>query len=150
MFEQELGNWFAVKDGHDSARAIFDRHYSRYHYKDGRKPKLFAGPGEKIILCTSTFDALWIWRKFESGDGQQGINCAVFRNESPILSSILILEAEQLAWSRWPGERLYTYVAPSKILSSNPGYCFKKAGWRKCGVTKVNKLLIFEKTLIRI
>jgi hypothetical protein len=144
MFE-EMGYWFSVKDGHDSARAIFDRHYSRYHYKDGRKPKLFCGPGEKIVLCTSTFSALFIWRKFVSGDGQQGINCAVFRNESTILSSTLILEAEQLAWLRWPGQRLYTYVKPLGVRSSNPGFCFIKAGWRKCGVTKVNKLLIFEK-----
>jgi hypothetical protein len=141
----ELGHWFAVKDGHDSARAIFDRHYSRYHYKDGRKPKQFVGPGEKMVLCTDTFDALFVWRKFISGDGQRGVNCAVFRNESSFLSSMLILEAERLAWSRWPGERLYTYVKPEGIKSVNPGCCFKKAGWRRCGTTKVNKLLIFEK-----
>lgn len=27
----------------------------------------------------------------------------------------------------------------------NPGYCFKRAGWRQCGITKVNKLVILEK-----
>jgi hypothetical protein len=31
------------------------------------------------------------------------VNCAVFRNEGPVLSSDLILEAEELAWGRWPG-----------------------------------------------
>ena len=67
------------------------------------------------------------------------------RNEGQRLSSELILEAEALAWSKWPGERFYTYVDPRKIKSKNPGFCFLKAGWRKCGITKVNKLLILEK-----
>ena len=31
---------------------------------------------------------------------------------------------------------LYTYVAPSRIRSSNPGYCFLKAGWLRSGMTK--------------
>ena len=89
-------------------------------------------------------DALFVWRKFISADGQQGVNCSVFRNESPIQSSLLIREACDFAWRRWPGERLYTYVKAEAVKSINPGYCFIKAGWRKCGITKVNKLLIFE------
>ena len=134
-----------MKDGNPIARSIFDRHYSRHLYKDGRKPKLFVGPGQKMVLLTHNVDALFVWRKFISGNGQQGVNCAVFRNESILLSSDLILEAEQMAWERWPNERLYTYVAPTKILSKNPGYCFKKAGWKQCGITKINKLVILEK-----
>jgi len=43
-----------------------------------------------------------------------------------------------------PDERLYTFVNPRKIRSSNPGYCFLKAGWRKCGITKWQKLVILE------
>ncbi len=143
MFK-ELGFWMPVKDGDRRARAIFDRHYSRYHYADGRRPVLFVGPGEKMVLMTVDCDALFIWRRFISGDGQTGINCAVFRNESKHLSSDLIREAMQLASCKWPGERLYTYVAPNKIKSTNPGYCFQKAGWHKCGETKVNRLLIME------
>jgi len=138
-------NWYGVKDGNAIARSIFDRHYSRYFYVDGRKPKLFVGPGEKMVLLTSDCKALFVWRKFISGNGQQGVNCAVFRNEGKQLSSKLILEAEQLAWCRWPNERLYTYVNPKGIRSTNPGYCFKQAGWHKCGVTKINKLIILEK-----
>jgi hypothetical protein len=106
---------------------------------------LFVGPGEKMLLMTTDGRALFVWRKFISGDGQQGVNCAVFRNESDVLSSELILEAEQLAWNRWPGERLYTYVNAKAIQSSNPGFCFLKAGWKRCGITKVNKLVILEK-----
>jgi len=36
---------------------LYERHYSKYHYKDGRKPKLFCGPGEKIVLRTWEGDA---------------------------------------------------------------------------------------------
>jgi len=132
-------------DGDESARAIFHRHYSFRPYADGREPKLFVGPGAKLVLITENADALFVWRKFISGDKQEGVNCAVFRNEGRILSSTLILEAEQIAWARWPGERLYTYVKARAVQSRNPGYCFKMAGWTLCGVTKWNKLLIFQK-----
>jgi hypothetical protein len=138
-------NWYAVSDGDPTARALFDRHYSRHHYQDGRRPKLFVGPGEKMVLMTTDGRALFVWRKFISADGQQGVNCAIFRNEGAVLSSELILEAEELARQRWPGERFYTYVDGRKVKSVNPGYCFKVAGWRLVGKTKVNKLLIFEK-----
>lgn len=140
--------WTMVRDGDARALALFNRHYSRYRYKDGRKPKLFVGPGEKLVLLSKCGQALFVWRKFVSDDGQQGVNCAVFRNESKkpnMRSSELILEAERIAWRRWPGERLYTYVNAKKIASRNPGYCFKVAGWTRCGITKVNRLLIFEK-----
>lgn len=151
LFEETFGRnqisrlWFEFRDGCDVARGLFDRHYSRHHYADGRKPKLFVGPGEKMVLINEDCSALFVWRKFISGDGQQGVNCAVFRNEGTQLSSALILDAEGAAWNRWPGERLYTYVAPKKIRSTNPGACFRFADWIKCGITKVNKLLIFEK-----
>lgn len=137
--------WVEVRDGNSAGQQLFSRHYSKYLYKDGRKPKLFVGPGFKMVLITQDGKALFVWRKFISGDGQAGVNCAVFRNEGPQLSSLLILEAEKLAWTRWPGERLYTYVNTKKIKSVNPGYCFKQAGWRICGETKKNKLLILEK-----
>lgn len=134
-----------MRDGDDRARSIFDRHYSRKRYADGRRPLLFVGPGEKMVLLTAACDALFVWRKFLSGDGQQGINCAVFRNEGPLLSSFLIEEACRLAWQRWPGERLYTYVNPRKVQSSNPGYCFLVTGFAKEGITKWNKLLILAR-----
>jgi hypothetical protein len=140
-----LSGWCAVTDGDDTARAIFDRHYSRHAYADGRKPLLFVGPGEKMVLLRHDASALFVWRKFISDDGQDGVSCAVFRNEGAELSSQLIREADALADARWPGERHYTYVAPSKIRSINPGCCFKAAGWRTCGVTKIRKLLILER-----
>lgn len=137
--------WIEMKDGNDTCRHIFDRHYSRYFYKDGRKPKLFVGPGQKMVLLTPCAKALFVWRKFIDASGQTGVNCAIFRNEGAGLSSSLINEADRLADIRWPMERHYTYVSQTKVQSSNPGYCFLKAGWKKCGITKTRKLLIFER-----
>jgi hypothetical protein len=143
--------WLTTRDGDPAAFQLYARHYSFRDYADGRRHntsnpnrKLFAGPGGKMVLVTLAYDALFVWRKFKDDSGQVGINCAVFRNESNYLASEMIREAEMLAWNRWKGERLYTYVNPRAIKSSNPGYCFIRAGWRKCGKTK-GGLIIVEK-----
>jgi hypothetical protein len=144
--------WVQVKDGNDTAREIFNAHYSRYVYADGRKPLLFVGPGEKLVLVTPCARALFVWRKFISADRQPGVNCAVFRNEGAGIASELIREASVLAWERWPGERLYTYVNAAKVRRCRtPGRCFLKAGWRyvrtpdgKRATTKERHLLILE------
>ncbi len=136
--------WWITKDGDDRARALFDRHYSRYRYKDGRQPKLFCGPGEKLVLSTWEGDALWVWRKFIDASGQRGINCAIFRNESPHKASELVRQADAIADHCWPRERHYTYVDARRIRSNNPGCCFKVAGWREAGRTK-GGLVILER-----
>jgi len=136
------GNWRGVRDGNTIALEMYERHYSCYKYADGRERKLFCGPGEKIVLLTVNNDALFVWRKFIDASGQKGVNCAVFRNEGNILSSLLVMEAVEIAQRRWPRERFYTYVNPKKIKSINPGYCFIKAGWKKCGVTKGGLLIL--------
>lgn len=100
-------HWCESRDGCEHARALFDRHYSRYIYRDGRRPKLFVGPGEKMVLITPTGDALFVWRRFISADQQDGINCAIFRNESRFLASDLIREAEAAAWMRWGATPLH-------------------------------------------
>jgi hypothetical protein len=141
MFPGE--RWYSIKDGSPHGRWMLNRHYSANHYLH-KKPKLFVGPGQKIVLETSDGKAIFIWRKFIDKSGQTGVNCAMFRNEGSELSSSLILEAEQIAWLRWPGERLYTYVNGKKIKSPNPGYCFKMAGWKHCGYSKYG-LTILEK-----
>lgn len=133
--------WQEMKDGDPSCRAIFDRHYSRYFYADGRKPKLFVGPGEKIVLMTADGQALCVWRKFISMDKQEGVNCAIYRNEGPGKASELLRDAMTWAHRRWPGQRLYTYVDPRKVKPtierSRPvwGWCFYKAGWSFAGLT---------------
>lgn len=141
--------WIDVKDGDDSVRAIFDRHYSRRAYADGRKPKLFVGPGEKMVLMDARGDAICVWRKFISDDGQEGVNCAVFRREAGEPASDQLRAAMRRAWERWPGERLYTYVDPREVAptmrASRPtwGHCFYQAGWRFVGLSK-GRLHILE------
>lgn len=140
----DLGHWYGVKDGDDSARALFDRHYSRKHYKDGRKPKLFVGPGHKIVLQTSDKRALFVWVKFRSNDRQRGVSCSVFRNEGKTLSSVLIAEAMDFARREWPLLRMYTYIDPRKTKpKKHPGACFRYAGWWVCGKSK-GGLVILE------
>ncbi len=129
------GHWLVVKDGDDRARGLYRRHYSRRIYRDGRNPRQFVGPGEHIVLLTPGSDALFVWRSFIDMRGEEGVNCAVFRNESTLLSSDLIREADEIADRRWPGQRHYTYVNPRKVRSTNPGYCFIAAGWQRCGLT---------------
>ena len=133
-------HWYLTKDGDEYCLELYERHYSCYKYKDGRERKLFVGPGEKIVLRTWDADAMFVWRKFIDDSGENGIYCAVFRNESQTQSSTLIQEADAIAFAVWPYQRHYTYINAEKVKSTNPGYCFKKAGWRQCGKTKKNKL----------
>lgn len=127
---------------------LYERHYSCRHYADGRERTQCVGPGEVIFLRTGDADAMFVWRKFidDAEPKQEGINCAVFRNEAPrrYQSSELIRQADAIADHCWPGQRHYTYVDPKAVRSTNPGFCFMAAGWRKCGVTK-GGLLIFER-----
>lgn len=138
--------WRASRDGDPRGLALYRRHYSSRRYADGRDPALFVGPGEKTVLLSHDDDALFVWRKFIDASGQEGVNCAVFRNESPYVASAMILDAETWAAERWPGERLYTYVNPRSIRSVNPGYCFKRAGWRTDGSTR-GGLVVLAKTV---
>ena len=141
-----FGRWFPTADGDPDARALYLRHYSCRSEPSGRHRKLFVGPGEKLVLMTQQADALIVFRRFTSHDRAfgHGVNCAVFRNESHFRSSSLIREAvEEWAWKKWPDQRLYTYVDGRRIVSTNPGYCFKCAGWRRCGTT-IGGLIVLE------
>jgi len=123
------GHWVGVHDADPRAVALYRRHYS---CKPTRRRGNFdfMAPGDDLVLLTVDCTALFGWYKGTYRlDGQQGVECSVFRNEGPLRSSDLILEAMDLAWRRWPGQRLFTYVWDAKVKSANPGYCFKMAGW---------------------
>lgn len=126
--------------------AIADRHYSR------QKPGTyqFLPPGRTLVLRDVHGFVLfaWLWQlpQFRD-DGETGYCCAIFRNESTNrLSSDIILEAEEFAIDRWGPNRGFTYVDPRKIISPNPGYCFKAAGWSLTRVLPDGKHLL-EKLL---
>lgn|GEM_PF-514825 len=144
--------WWVTKDGNLDCHELYVRHYSANNYLDGRRErdKRFSGPGEKLVLHIGG-QALFVWRRFvddcidaRTGDRQEGINCAVFRNESQHLSSALIRQADAIADAVWTDRRHYTYVNRQKVASANPGYCFLAAGWRRCGMTK-GGLLVLER-----
>src|SRR6266550_4228184 len=82
--------WIRIRDGDPRALALYERHYSCRKYGDGRRRRLFVGPGEKTVLLTESGDALFAWRRFLSRVRQHGVNAAVFRNEGVLLSSLLI------------------------------------------------------------
>jgi len=136
-----MSEWWLTKDGDLSCLRMHRRHYSS---KKNKRPKIrqFVGPGEKLVLRTWTASAVFVWRNFiddcideRTGERQQGINCAMFRNESAHQSSELIRQADAIADCAWPSERHYTYVDAKEVRSTNPGYCFIRAGWRPCGWT---------------
>lgn len=138
-------HWHISKDGDPQGLWLYEQHYSCK--ETARKIAQFVGPGEKLVLLSGCGLALFAWRRFMENDESEplGINCAIFRNQNPeLVSSDLILEAERVAWCRWPGERLYTYVNPLKVSSEIPGWCFIAARWKRCGETK-GGLLVFEK-----
>ena len=146
-------HWWVTLDGDLDCMGLHARHYSRYEYADGRDRKLFVGPGDKLVLRTEAGNACWVWRKFvddcidqRTGERQQGVNCAVFRNESEHLSSQLVRQADAIADDVWTDRRHYTYVDPKEVASANPGYCFIVAGWRRCGVTK-SGLIVLERVM---
>ena len=129
--------WWKTKDGDRTCLAMYERHYSRRAYADGRQQSQFVGPGETFVLRTWDGDAFFVWRKFvddcidvRTGQKQTGVNCAAFRNESAAQSSELVRQADAVADFCWSDRRHYTYVDASKVRSGLPGSCFLRAGWR--------------------
>lgn len=145
--------WWATTDQDLDVLAMYRRHYSHRGYADGREVWQCLGPGNKFALRTPEGDAIFGWRKFiddcideRTGERQQGVNCAFFRNEGRHRSSECIRQADAIADALWPDRRHYTYVDPGEVRSANPGYCFICAGWRRCGRTK-SGLIVLERVL---
>jgi hypothetical protein len=136
-------HWCLSRDGDPWAYDLSRRHYSKRRYKRARQP-LFVGPGRKLVLLSSDGRAVFAWRQFidDTQPAQTGFCCSIFRNEGRTVSSQLIVEATDVVWSRWGNERCYTLIDASRIRSTNPGYCFLMAGWRRCGVTANGKIIL--------
>lgn len=137
--------WWVSKDGDRACLELYERHYSAYRYADGRKRKLFVGPGQKLVLRTKAGDAMFVWRSFFDASGECGINCAVFRNESAHRSSVLIRQADAIADAVWSCRRHYTYVRAGAVQSTNPGFCFIRAGWQRLKRSTGSGLRILER-----
>jgi hypothetical protein len=138
----------AVVDG-TGRFAAHGPHYSR------RTPgsRTFTGVGAEVVLVTSDGCAVWavVYQKTPTavgsgrsrGRGGQTDQAAkyfwrnmLFRNLGPDLSSELIASALQMTYAVWaekygrlPAVPLRTEVDIGAIRSTNPGYCYKVAGW---------------------
>ena len=136
--------WLRTRDKDPELLPLVNRHYYRKAKKNHKSG--FVGPGRCIVLRTQRADAVfvWLWAKQElRGDKLDCYYCVAFRNESEYLSSEMIREAMEIAVEIWgppPSDGFITYVNPKKVNSPNPGYCFKKAGWRVIGKSKTGKI----------
>lgn len=107
-------------------------------------------PGQTVVLLADRAVFGW-WRPHpDSGlkamNGLDGWTCTIFRNESPVLSSILIMDAElALADFSIGPDGMLTYVWDSKVRSVNPGACFKAAGWRRIGRSADRRKTLLQK-----
>ncbi len=132
--------WELSRDGCAIGRALYERHYScppsALRRRQRRGTRLFAGPGEKLVLLLKPpHTGVFVWRKYiPSQATERVLECAIFRNESDLLSSALVLEAERWAATRWPGEQARTFINARAV--GGDGLCFKVAGWRKAGKSK--------------
>jgi len=72
---------------------------------------------------------------------------SLFRNESSVLSSLLIREAvaaTRMIWSDTPPLGIVTFVDANKVRHKrDPGRCYRKAGWTHVGHTQ-SGLLAFQ------
>lgn len=130
--------FWVVSHKFDKAGAkMADRHYSR---RKVGSPQ-FMPPGETVVLVHEGGALFGWWRPhprsgIKAMNGLDGWTCSIFRREGVDLplASEMILEAETALEGRSCGPSgLLTYVFDRKIRSSNPGYCFKMAGYRKIG-----------------
>jgi hypothetical protein len=130
-------------------RRLADRHYSRQSIGAAN----FVKPSRCLVLVTNKGDAVWVttypFAEYVKHEWAGAWECAMFRNESHLQGSELILEA--VAVTKWkygqpPRLGMITFVDPSKVEGTfirvngekvlTWGYCFQKAGFRFCGWTK--------------
>ncbi|MEF3312563.1 hypothetical protein PV433_27105 [Paenibacillus sp. GYB004] len=140
---RQYGPWIVTHKGDRACRYLADRHYSRQTPGSNQ----FCRPGENLVLRTAPGDALWVTWSGIRDDGLQAWECTHFRNESNHLSSDMIRAAVTATIEKWgvpPKDGLITYVDASKIKSTNPGCCFKAAGWRHIGESKRRGLTLLQ------
>jgi hypothetical protein len=129
--------WREVTRCHALCREIADRHYSRQ--TPGARE--FMANGETLVLLHESEAGVAVWGVIHNLDPAGGIRwrCSIYRNESSLRSSDMIIEATSITydhWRRrsWPSVPLQTEVDPSKVRRKrDPGRCFRRAGWSVVG-----------------
>jgi hypothetical protein len=134
---RDIEPWQQVGKCDKRGAALADKHYSR---RTVGSPQ-FMPPGETVVLVSRCGLAVFGWWRPHPRSGIVAMNkldgwtCSIFRNESDILSSELVLAAEHalVAYGQDAApcgpDGMLTYVWDKKVRSVNPGFCFKKAGW---------------------
>lgn len=123
------------------ALPLADRHYNRQKIGSPQ----FVPPGRCLVLLTEEADALWVtswpFAQYVRHAWPGAWVNSLFRNESRHLSSELIREAVAATRSYFgaPPEPhgFVSFVDASKVRRKrDPGRCYRKAGWSRCGMTK--------------
>ena len=145
--------WHRVTKFNADSAALADRHYSRRKIGSPQ----FMPPGQTVILMTAAADAVFGWWRpdptsgIKQMNGLDGWTCTIFCNESLAWrSSRMILAAERflldLGVTVGP-DGFITYVWDRKVASTNPGYCFKQAGWKVTGRSADGKKTLLQKAV---
>lgn len=125
--------WRKIDKGDRRALALADRHYTRQTPGSNQ----FCRPGRNLVLLGQDAQALWVTWHGIRDDGWDAWECTMFRNESPYISSHLIMLAIGITLDEWgepPKDGVITYVG--KHLK---GGCFHAAGFAKAGQSKSGK-----------
>lgn len=140
-------HWYLTYRADKRASALADRHYSRQTIGAVQ----FAPPGRALVLLNREASALWVtswpFPEYVLREWKDAWLCSLFRNESSILSSELILEA--VAVTRWkygtpPPSGMITMIDTQKVRHKrDPGRCYRKAGFNPIGYTQ-NGLLVLQ------
>lgn len=145
-----LGPWTRITKFDPRAAALADRHYSR---RKVGSPQ-FMPPGQTVVLLTPCARALFGWWRphpsssLQAMNGLDGWTCTIFRNEGAGLSSELVLAAEEALRQENLGcgpDGLLTYVWDRRVRSTNPGFCFKAAGWQVRGRSADKRKTLLQK-----
>lgn len=140
--------WHLSNRADKRALPLADRHYNRQ--KIGAPQ--FVPPGRCLVLLTANADALWItswpFAQYVKHDWAGAWVNSLFRNESPHLSSELILDAIAATRAHWPDVPelgLVSFVDSRKIRRKrDPGRCYRRAGFSHVGFTRTDKLHVFQ------
>jgi hypothetical protein len=136
------GYWHPVRRCDPRARALADRHYSRQTV--GAID--FMASGRTLVLLHDGCGGQAVWGAIENLDpaGNRRWRCSIFRNESLVLSSALIIEATERTYEFWrrrygalPSVPLTTEVDPARVIHKrDPGRCFLRANWQRIDVRR--------------
>lgn len=122
------------------ALPLADRHYNRQKIGSPQ----FVPPGRCVVLLTEKADALWVsswpFAQYVKHDWAGAWVCSCFRNESEVLSSLLIREAlsvTRFIWGDPPELGMVTFINPDKVRKKRDfGRCYLRAGFKNVGHTK--------------